>query len=165
MSDEPSANAASNLMVAILERMNSFEEWPETPTRVAAEFVLDDRRRGGFGLGRVDRDVAMAYSRTAWEVGRGPPIQRVRRLFATLGDRLVAALVESDNGEWESESIMVWQIDRQLKNLQIAVMFDADDVDAAVAELDRMQVEMEAEPETPSSSRSSAARRRLGGPT
>lgn len=150
MSDRPLANAASHLMVAVLERMNSFEEWPETPTRVAAEFVLDDRRRGGIGVGRVDRDVAMAYSQTAWEIGSGPPIQRVRRVLATLGDRLVAAHIESDTGQWESESIMVWRIDSQLRNLQVAVIFDADDVDAAIAELDRMHVAMEAEPATPS---------------
>jgi hypothetical protein len=130
-------------MVAMLERMNSFDEWPETATRVAADFVLDDRRRGGIGLGRVDRDAAMAYSATAWKVGRGQPNQRVRRLIATFGDRLVAALVVSEDGEWETQSIMVWQIDPQLRNLQLAVMFDPDDRDAAIAELDRMYAEID----------------------
>ena len=143
-------NSASELMAAVYERMNSFEEWPETPTRLAAEFVLDDRRHGGIGLGRVDKDTAMAYSATAWKVGHGPPIQKVRRLIATVGDRLVAAVVETDSDQWKSESITVWQIDSQLRNLQIAVMFDVDDVDAALAEVDRLHGEIDDEPDTPS---------------
>ena len=141
MGDEPSRNAASDLMVAMLERISSFDEWPETAPRVSADFVLDDRRRGGFGLGRVDREAAMAYSATAWKVGHGPPIQKVRRLIATVGDRLVAAVVETDSDQWKSESITVWQIDSQSRNLQIAVMFDVDDVDAALAEIDRLHDE------------------------
>ena len=59
------------------------------------------------------------------------------------GDRLVAAMVEGDTDDgWEDPSIMVWQLDAELRDLKLAVMFDSNDSNAAVAELDRLHAQI-----------------------
>ena len=143
VAEEPRLNAAADFMRMALDRISSFDEWPERPTRVAREFVLDDRR-SIIGLGRAGRDVAMAYSAAAWKVGGGAPTLRLGKVIGTRGDRLVAAIVNGDTEDgWEDPSIMVWQLDAELRDLELAVMFDADDSDAAMTELGRLHAELD----------------------
>ena len=124
--------------------MSTFEKWPEQPDVVTSDFVLDDRRT--LGLGEVEHDVAMAYSAAAWNVDAGRPRLQVEKLVGTRGERLVAAQVDTvyEDGS-ESSALMVWRLGPNLRDLNLCVMFDLDDVDAATAELDRLQAEIESD--------------------
>ena len=48
-----------------------------------------------------------------------------------------------DNG-WSNSSNMVYRLDAELK-VDLIVLFDPEDTDAAVAELDRLHAEIEAD--------------------
>ena len=150
VADEPTANAAAERMQRWLELLSASERLPEQSDMVTSNFVLDDRRT--LGIGQVERDVAMTYAAAAWDVNPARPRLHVDKLVATRGDRLALAKVDAVQDGWEDPHLMLWRLRPNLRDLDLAVMLDSGDLDAAIAELDRLHVEIEAadgKPPTP----------------
>ena len=68
----------------------------------------------------------------------------MHEILAVRGDRIAACRVSVDypNG-WTTESIQVLELDASLRLLRRTFDFDPDDVDAAIAELDRLHSQAE----------------------
>jgi hypothetical protein len=138
VSDEPS-NTASELLLWTFALYNESGLPPEEVVRawLTDDFVHEDRRR----FPAFPDDDAESWPRTVatiWETGAGRPRFQAE-ILAVRGDRFVAALLQLDYGDgslWES--IHVWALDATLSLAQRAVDFDIDDVDGAIAELDRL---------------------------
>ena len=141
--DEPS-NAASE---AVLFLVAVFGEGrpPEDLVRAALadDFAYQDRRRGWTF---PDADVA-SYPKvilSIWQTGAGQPRFETRTL-AVRGERLAAIAVTIDYGNgMVVESIKVCGLDATASLVQHDIDFDLDDVDGAIAELDRLYRQSEA---------------------
>jgi hypothetical protein len=149
VSDEPS-NAASEFLRFGYSVMNEFGSPPgdaETQflwSSFADDFTYEDRHRGPrFASG--DAEMFRRFIESAWETGAGRPRWTVRAVLAVRGDRLAAQSIELDYGNgFTWESITLIELDAGLSLMQRAVDFDVDDVDAAVAELDRVHGQADA---------------------
>ena len=144
MGDEPS-NAASE---ALLFSVPLFAEGPPPTDSVRASltdgFTYEDRRRG---VSFPDAD-AESYPKNVasiWQTGAGRPEFEVLEILAVRGDRFAAALVRLDYGNGMLfESIHVLALDATLSLAQREIDFDLDDIDGAMAELDRLHREADA---------------------
>jgi hypothetical protein len=66
-------------------------------------------------------------------------------VLAVRGDRFAACRLDLDYGNgWVQDHVMVIGLDVTLTLLQVAIDFDADDVDGAIAELDRLSRQADA---------------------
>jgi len=69
----------------------------------------------------------------------------LRETVAVPGERFAASVLEIDYGDGMiSETLVVLALDPTLRLIQRTVEFDVDDVDGAIAELDRMHTEADA---------------------
>jgi hypothetical protein len=72
------------------------------------------------------------------------PSYHFHEVLAVRGDRLAAVRVSISVGEQGSlEQITLSQIDRDLQMCELLVIFDPDDLEVAIAELDRLHAEIE----------------------
>ena len=115
----------------------SARDWVAMAELLADDIVADDRRRIVNAGVRQGRDVHVADSRTAAEVGAE---KATSSFIATRGKRLALARIHSFNrgfraDEESAEVVGIVEIDTNNKIAAI-VLFDLDDIDAAFSELD-----------------------------
>jgi hypothetical protein len=143
VSDEPS-NAASEFLVAGCLFLNEGAPSPDVRATLTDDFLYEDRRPGRL-LGQVDADNWHQFLLSTWQTGAGDPQYRVREVVAVRGDRFAACRLDLDYGNgMTTENIQVIGLDPTLTLLQVAIDFDADDVDGAITELDRLHRPAEA---------------------
>jgi hypothetical protein len=139
VSDEPS-NTASEWMRGIYAVLNDFESPPLEMIRSSftGDFIYEDRRRGALFPIMGAELVGEAFA-SFWATGAGRPRFTVHRIVAVRGERLVAArlVVDYDIG-FVLEAIQMLQLDATVTRVQRAFDFDVDDVEAVIAELDRL---------------------------
>lgn len=145
--DREPRNLASD---RIRERYPEFARLPEMSeaelaavrTNYADDFVRDDRRRF-VAIPAATFDEFIDSLRTYWTLGAGAPSFSVAEVIAVRGDRLVLfrSRIEFED-ETRTESLVVLEYDDQMRAKR-GTMFDADDRDAALAELDRRHTEID----------------------
>ena len=68
----------------------------------------------------------------------------ITEVVAIRGPRCAAVGFTMDYGnDMMSDALEVFRFDSRLMNLQVLVAFDPDDFDAAIAELDRLHIEID----------------------
>jgi hypothetical protein len=145
VSDEPLTNATVRFCEGGYRAWNTLE----SPTSLGTDtftddFVYEDRRVGAFNFGRLNATEFMSAFKAAWEAGAGRPRFSVEQVVAVRGERLAVIVDRTDFGnDMQVELIGVNQLDRSLRRLQRVVTFDLDDVDAAIAELDRLHAQID----------------------
>jgi class 3 adenylate cyclase len=128
--------ALENDCTRTMRRQRDFRlerDWVALADLTAEDIVSEDRRRG-MGLRTVGRAEALEHAKIVTDVA---PVPAVHSVVATRGERLALTHVRlaSDDGTYESDSLWLAEIngDGQLaRNL----VFDADDLETAVAALD-----------------------------
>ncbi len=115
----------------------SARDWPAMAELLAVNIVVDDRRRIVNAGTRRGRDTHIADNRAAVEVGAETVSSSV---IATRGERLALSRIRSVNrgllpGEVGAEMLGIVEIDDD-ERAAAAFVFDADDMDAALKELD-----------------------------
>jgi len=143
MSDEPLTNAAVEYLRKVFRFMNEMERDELNPT-LSNDFVLDDRR-SGINYGLIDTSAYTETIRYTWDVGSGRPTWSIPEVIAVRGQRIAAITAVVDYGnDMRTDMISCLRLGPQLQQLQRAVVFDIDACDLAIAELDRMQAEIDA---------------------
>ena len=144
MSDELS-NAASEWVRNALRHLNELES-PPSGMRVSLtdDYVYEDRRHGP-SFPSADAESFPQALETLWDTGAGRPRFTVHEILAVRGDRTAACRLSTDypNG-WTTESIQVVRLDASLSLMQRKIDFDHDDLEGAIAELDRLQSQADA---------------------
>ena len=110
---------------------------------LADGFTREDRRRLiAMPSGDVD---SYLNSFDAWyEIGDGQPRFNVAEVIGVRGERLALTRARVDYASGQaSELLYLFQFDQGIGQVERQVAFDLDDVDAAVAELDKMQAALE----------------------
>jgi len=110
-------------------------DWDTLADVLDADFVHEDRRRG-LGTRLEGRAANVDHARVVNEIAHVAPASRC---LAVRGDRLAllhVALGHDDPSSLAADMLWVAQIDDQSRLLR-SVVFDADAIDAAIAELDR----------------------------
>jgi hypothetical protein len=111
---------------------------------VTDDFVLDDRR-SGINYGLIDATAFPGMIRSIWDVGSGRPSWSIPEVIAVRGQRIAAMTLVIDYGnDMHNDMILCARFDPQLQLQQRVVQFDVDARDAAIAEVDRMQAEIDA---------------------
>lgn len=144
MSDEPS-NAASEFLRNAYAFFTATGAPSEEVVRAAVtdDFTYEDRRHG---VSFPDADVQSFPSvvQTMWQTGAGQP-RWEHETLAVQGERFAAVAVQTDYGNGMlRDSLIVIGLDATLSRVQRQVDFDIDDVDRAIAELDRMYSQADA---------------------
>jgi hypothetical protein len=102
------------------------------------DYAYEDRRHG-VSFPSADADSYPDLVASAWDIGAGTPEFEVVEILAVRGDRFAAGHVRIDYGNGMLfESIHVLALDADARLLQREVDFDRSDIDAAIAELDRL---------------------------
>ena len=151
MSDEPLTNAAVELTRRTFNYWNSLEVPPAIDRATTPDgFVFEDRR-STINFGRVDASGWQEYLAASWNLGDEPPQRSISEVLAVRGQRCAAYghVLDLRNGS-VIESIYCLCLTPDLRGVQLVVQFDPVDVDAAIAELDRMHAEIADEADTPS---------------
>jgi hypothetical protein len=135
---EERTNAASEFLVAGCSALNEGAPSPDVRANLTDDFLFEDRRRGRL-LGQGGADDWHKFLLSTWQTGAGDPHYRVSDIVALRGDRFAACRLELDYGNgMTTENVEVIGLDPTLTLLQVVIDFDADDIDAAIAELDRL---------------------------
>ncbi|MEE2852463.1 MAG: BTAD domain-containing putative transcriptional regulator [Actinomycetota bacterium] len=136
---QPQARQLENSASPILDRYQAYfsaPDWGAMAELLADDLVVDDRRRVVNAGVRRGRDLHIADLRAAVEVGAKTISLS---LFATRGERLALVHARAFNrdmlGEVGAEWLGVVEIDAG-ERIVAMVIFDTDDIDAALAELD-----------------------------
>ena len=145
VSDEPS-NAASELLrkayASFTERGSPSEE--VVRAGLTDDFAYEDRRRGP-SFPDADAESYPKVVRSVWQTGTAGQPRWELETLAVRGERFAAMAVQTDYGNGMlTETINVNALDATLSLLQRQVDFDRDDVDGAIAELDRLHTQSEA---------------------
>jgi hypothetical protein len=140
VSDEPS-NAASEYLRLSVSVLGEFLPPSEIRLSLTDDFVAEDRRRGPtFPVMGAD-EYPQSFA-TIWDTNVGRPRFTLHEILAVRGERLAAGRLEIDYGNgWTIESIQLLELDATLTLVQRTTSFDVDDVDGAIAELDRLDSE------------------------
>ena len=103
------------------------------------DYAYEDRRHSGQSFPNLDAESTPKAVTSLWDSGGGEPRFTMHEIIAVRGDRIAACRVSADyaNG-WTTESIQVMELDATLSLLRRWFDFDHDDVDGAIAELDRL---------------------------
>ena len=152
MSDEPLTNAAVERMQDSYDRMNELAEPP--PIALADHFTDDfdfSDRRKGVNFGEGDASYFVGILQGFWEAG-GQPHFSIVEVIAVRGEWSAAYVLRTVYGgrDMYSEAINVADCDPDGGRMRRLVLFDLDDRDAAIAELDRMHTEVGDVTDTPS---------------
>ncbi|OBF99157.1 hypothetical protein A5772_13185 [Mycolicibacter sinensis] len=144
--DRASGPRAWNRAALMIERFYpqfAARDWDAIAQAAADNYVLDDRRRMvNIGI-RRGRDAEMKELQATADVGFGMILLGI---VATRGERLVLTRVRAsgpDPGGVQNDALNVIEIDSEGR-VTAAVVFDVDDFDAAIAELDARYVAGEA---------------------
>ena len=119
-------------------------DWEAVAGMFAADFCMDDRRRVVNGGVRNGRDAEVEDLQAFADIGIN---YLTFEVIATRGERLMLGRGDGGNGEQagavEFDVLQVVEIDAD-ESMTRVVMFDPDDIDAAIAELDARYVAGEA---------------------
>jgi hypothetical protein len=132
-------NAASEWVRNALRYLNEFESPPRgMRASLTDDYVYEDRRHGP-SFPNADAASFPQALETIWDTGAGRPRFTVHEILAVRGDRIAACRLSTDypNG-WTTESIQVVELDASLSLMQRKIDFDHNDVDGAIAALDRL---------------------------
>ncbi|MEB3020790.1 BTAD domain-containing putative transcriptional regulator [Mycolicibacter sp. MYC098] len=127
-----------NTAALVIERFYpqfAARDWDAIAQAAADNYVLDDRRRMVNVGVRYGRDAGIKELQATAEVGFGMILLGT---VATRGERLVLTRVRAsgnDPGSVQNEALNIVEIDSDEK-VVAAVVFDVDDIGAAIAELD-----------------------------
>ncbi|MEB3032874.1 BTAD domain-containing putative transcriptional regulator [[Mycobacterium] nativiensis] len=139
----PRAWNKAALMIERFYPQFAARDWVAIAQAAADNYVLDDRRRMvNIGI-RRGRDAGMKELQATADVGFGMILLGI---VATRGERLVLTRVRAsgpDPGAVQNDALNVIEIDSDDK-AATAVVFDVDDFDAAIAELDARYIAGEA---------------------
>ena len=128
------ANAATEAVERIWA-LFTVRDWRAIAKLVAEDVMVEDRRRVGNDGTRQGRDAGIEELRTASEIGSTITVERV---VATRGDHLAVVQVRAavrDPEATQHDAFNVVQIDTDGR-LSHVVVFDFEDFNAAIAELD-----------------------------
>jgi hypothetical protein len=145
VSDEPS-NAASeslrNIYVSLSEAASApSEKWVRAG--LTDDFVYEDRRSGP-SFPDADAESMPKIVLSMWQTGAGNPRWSTDTLVVR-GERFAAVAMQVDYGNGMTRDyIMVFGLDAALRQVQRQIIFDRDDVDGAMAELDQLHIQSEA---------------------
>lgn len=145
MSDDPS-NAASRFLRNAYASLSERGSPSEQGVRAALthDFAYEDRHRG-VNFPTADAESYPKILRSAWQTGAGGQPRIETETLAVRGERFAALAVTIDYGNGMlRETIHVVALDATLSLVQRGLDFDVDDVDGALAELDRLHCESEA---------------------
>lgn len=129
-----------------LDFLNSVDELPADMRRfgVTGDFVfLDQRRRTGFNFGRIEGPARYReWLAASWDLTEQRPHFSIPDVIAVRGDRCAAVVMNVDYGDGMGvEHIECWRMDASMRRADAAIAFDFEDIDVAIAELDRMYAE------------------------
>jgi hypothetical protein len=136
-------NAAADLYRTYTARLNT-----EPPAELFAEIMTDDfvrsDRRTLIALPTANRDEFTEQALIWFQMGDGPPIFEFREVLGVAGERLVLCAVwigyKSGQGV---DMLQIIVFDEKVELMEQLVSFDIDDVDDALAELDRLHVDIQ----------------------
>jgi hypothetical protein len=113
---------------------------------MADDFVRVDRRRL-VAVPDSDKDDWFESMQAYWELGRGTPSFQVAEVLAVRGERLVLfrSRIEFSDSTG-TEMLVVSEFADDMRSRR-SVMFDADNLDDALAELERLHTGIEADTE------------------
>jgi len=143
--DEPS-NAASRYLSNVCAVFTEFGLPSEDEVRagLADDFAYEDRRRV-FRFPDADVGSYPVFVGSVWQTGAGGQPRFEVETLAVRGERFAVIGIEIDYGNGMlAESVHVFGLDATLSLLQRDVDFDLDDLDGAIAELDRLHSEANA---------------------
>jgi hypothetical protein len=107
------------------------------------DYVREDRRKL-VGISSSGAREMLENALLWFDLGDGKPILTVE-VVAVRGDRLVLARLHVGYRDGDATGVLsVTQFDEAVEKTQRAVRFDPDDLDAALAELDKLHTELEA---------------------
>ena len=145
MSDEPSNAASESLRYAF----DFFTERGCPSEKLARAGLTDDftyeDRRSGPSFPDADAETYSKIVLSVWQTGADGQPRWETETLAVRGERFAGVAVRVDYGNGMTfDAIQVIGLDAALSLLQRVVDFDRDDVDGAIAELDRMHGQSEA---------------------
>jgi hypothetical protein len=144
MGDEPLTNAVVEYKLMLCDAMNSRLEAPAPDQHpFTDDFVFEDRRTGGISMGRLDGPGFAQVVSHNWGLGEQRPQYSIVEVVAVRGQRSAAAIERTDYGNWATEYVSCTQLDPTLTLQHRYIIFDVDDRDAAIAELDRLHAEID----------------------
>jgi hypothetical protein len=136
VSDEPS-NTASEWLGNFLRFLNEHESPPNLQSSLTDDFTYEDRRSGP-SFPNLDAETFPRFIESTWETGAGRP-QWTVQIVAVRGEQFAAGVMNLDYGNgMVREAILVIGLDATLRLMHCNIQFDVDDVDRAIAELDRL---------------------------
>jgi len=111
----------------------------EAADQLTDDFVREDRRRLVGVPGLVDGPTFIEQQWAWLELGHGPHSFHVDEVIGQRSDRwVVVRLRIAFEDDYAVEVLVVWQYDKAVVRLERMIVFDADDVDSALGELDRL---------------------------
>jgi hypothetical protein len=132
-------NAASDALVASGAFLSEGPLPPDVLRALLTEDYSYEDRRHGVSFPSADADSYPDLVASAWDIGAGRPEFEVVAILAVRGDRFAAGHVRIDYGNGMLfESIHVLALDAEMRLVEREVDFDRSDIDAAIAELDRL---------------------------
>lgn len=139
-------NAAADRFVRIVELLNDREFVTRgAPEVFATGFTRTDRRRL-VGQPPTDSQGLLAAGLEIEQLVGDFPQVTVQELLAVCGDRLVAArLLNKLGNRGELHLVVVARFDPDVEKVQRLILFDPEDIELAIAELERLNSEIEAE--------------------
>lgn len=132
-------NAASRVIARYFAQFAA-RDWGELAKLIADDIRTDDRRRGANAGTRRGRDAEIANMRAVADIGN---TYLASVLVASRGARLILARVSGGPGEFLIELLCVVETNSD-NQAEAIVLFDLEDIDAAIAELDARYVAGEA---------------------
>jgi hypothetical protein len=144
VSDEPS-NAASEWLRNAVSVLNESESPPHgTRSLLTDDFTYEDRRSGP-SFPNLDATTFPRFVATTYETGAGRPRTSLPDVLGVRGERFAAVVYSIDYGNgMVRESITVIGLDATLRLAHRFIDFDVDDIDGAIAELDRLHSQADA---------------------
>jgi hypothetical protein len=141
MSEEPSNAASENFRRTIRWLDETLPPPSEIRATLTDDFVGEDRRRGPTAP-IMDAASFSEVIGAFRDVNAGRPRFILDEVVAARGERLAACRAGVDYGNgFMTESIQVLELDATLTLVQRVVTFDVDELDGAIAELDRLHDE------------------------
>ena len=142
MVDGEQTNAASEWWRAANRFLNGRKSPPDdVRSSLTDDFTYSDRS-GGSIFPDLDAEGFARFVGAGWAAGAGQPVNTVREVVAVRGERVAAVTAYYDYGNGMGREILtVVGLDPSLRRLHRVIDFDADDLDAAIAELDRLHSE------------------------
>ena len=145
MSDEPSNITSEGMRKALAlltEAGSPSEEWLRAG--LTDDFVYEDRR-SGLSFPDADAESFPNSVLSMWQTGADGQPRFEPKTLAVRGERFAAATIQLDFGNGMLiESVHLLALDPNLALVQHVVDFDIDDIDGAIAELDRLHSQADA---------------------